>query len=399
MSLPRMCTLLAFAGVLAFGARSGLAAETEHWRVFVADHSAAVVRAIDLKTGATLATISTVAPATLHASKSGRTVFAVQSDADRVSAIASGVVLDDHGDHGDLKLSPPFLLNATAKGARPVHFVEHDGAIAIFHDGDGTASIVSEAQFAKGKLTPKQVTTATPHHGLAVPLGDKTLVSMPNPADAEALPIGMRLIDAKGATLADYACPDLHGEAASGDLLAIACAKGLILVDTQKHEPEISFIAYSSSLPEGKATTLRGARSLRYFIGNYGPDAIILIDLTAKEPFRLVKLPSRRVDFAIDPEHSERVYVFTEDGSLHRIDAIKGEIVKSARLTQPYSMDGHWRDPRPRLTVAGGDIVLSDPLAGLLRVIDPETFAEARVIDIEGMPYGLIALGGAGEVH
>lgn len=391
--------LLAGAGLLALMVDPALSAEQEHWRLFVADHSAATVRAIDVKTGATLATISTLGPASLHRSASGKTVFAVQSDADRVSAIASGVALDDHGDHGDLKLSQPYLLNAVAKGARPVHLVQHDGKIAIFYDGDGTTGIVSEAQFAKGKLTPRELKTAGPHHGVAVPLGDKTLISIPNPKDPDELPVGMRLIAENGAQLADYDCPDLHGEASSGHLVAIACAKGLILVDTQKKEPQISFIVYPASLPEGKSTTLRGAQSLRYFIGNYGPDAIVLIDVSAREPFRLVKLPARRVDFSIDPEHSERVYVFTEDGVLHRIDAIKGEVVKSAKLTQPYSMDGHWRDPRPRLAVAGEDIVVSDPLAGLLRIANAETLEESRSIDIEGMPYGLIAIGGAGETH
>ncbi|WP_119388736.1 metallochaperone AztD [Phyllobacteriaceae bacterium SYSU D60012] len=397
LSLTRQ--LLACAGLLASAAAPGLAAEQDHWRVFVADHSAATVRAIDVGTGAVLATISTLGPAALQASKSGRTVFAVQSDADRVSAMASGVALDDHGDHGDLKVSQPYLLNATSRGARPVHFIEHDGQIAIFHDGDGSAAIVSEAQFIKGKLAPRDVKTASPHHGLAVPLGDKTLISIPDPQDPDALPIGMRLLDKDGKMLADHACPSLHGEASSGHLLAIACAKGLILVDTQKQEPQISFLPYPPSLPEGKATTLRGAESLRYFIGNYGPDAIILIDVSAREPFRLIKLPSRRVDFAIDPRNSERVYVFTEDGFLHRIDAIKGEITRSARLTEPYSMDGHWRDPRPRLAVAGEEIVVSDPLAGALLVANPETLAESRRIETGGMPYGLIAIGGAGEVH
>lgn len=392
-------TLLACAGLITLSSGLSRAAEQEHWRVFVADHSAATVRAVDVRTGAVLATIGTQAPAALAQSRSGRTVFAIEANADRVSAIASGVALDDHGDHGDLTLSTPYLLNAAVKGAKPVHLVEHQGRIAIFNDGDGSAALVSEAQFIKGRLTPQMVKTAAPHHGVAVPLGDQTLISIPNPKDPDELPIGMRLIGADGAALADYACPDLHGEASSGPLVALACATGLLVVDTQHRKPQISFLPYSPSLPEGKATTLRGAKSLRYFIGNYGPEAIVLIDVSATEPFRLVRLPARRVDFTIDPEHSDRIYVFTEDGALHRIDAIKGEIVKSARLTQPYSMDGHWRDPRPRLAVAGEAIVVSDPLAGLLRIVHPETLAESRRIDIDGMPYGLVALGGAGEVH
>ncbi|MGE0238365.1 MAG: hypothetical protein AB7S59_06585 [Parvibaculaceae bacterium] len=390
---------LATAALLAAIAVPARAAETEHWRVFVADHGKAVVRAVEVKTGKMIATIGTLGPASLHRSASGKTVFAVQSDADRVQAIASGVAIDDHGDHGDLALSQPHLLDAAARGARPVHFVEHGGRIAIFYDGDGTVQLTSEDQFVKGAPAPKVHKTTSPHHGVAVPLGAKTLISIPHPTLPDELPVGMRLIDEMGEALADYACPDLHGEASSGHLVAIACATGLIFVDTQKQEPRIRVVPYPAALPDGKATTLRGARSLRYFIGNYGPDAVLLIDVSAADVFRLIKLPARRVDFVIDPEHSERVYVFTEDGSLHRIDAITGELVRSAKLTQAYSMDGHWRDPRPRLAVAGEKIVMSDPLAGLLRIVHPETLAESRVIDIEGMPYGLVAVGGAGEAH
>ncbi|MFZ5677877.1 MAG: hypothetical protein ACOZAM_33345 [Pseudomonadota bacterium] len=394
-----LIALLAGAGMVALAAGIAGAAEQEHWRVFVADHSAPAIHAVDVKTGTVLATIGVQAPAALEVSKSGRIVFAVQADADRVSAIASGVALDDHGDHGDLKLTAPYLLGAVSKGAKPVHLVEFDGRIAIFHDGDGSVAIVDEAQFAKGKLAPQVLKTAAPHHGVAVPLGDMTLLSIPHPKEPDELPVGMRLVDATGAAVADYACPDLHGEASSGRVLAIACATGLLIVDAQKQEPRIDFLPYAPSLPAGKATTLRGAKSLRYFIGNYGPEAIVIIDLSAADPFRLVKLPARRVDFTIDPEHSDRIYVFTEDGHLHRIDAIKGEVVRSARLTQPYSMDGHWRDPRPRLAVAGEEIVVSDPLAGILRIVHPETLAESRSIDIDGMPYGLVAVGGAGEIH
>jgi zinc transport system substrate-binding protein len=36
----------------------------------------------------------------------------------------------------------------------------------------------------------------------------------------------------------------------------------------------------------------------------------------------------------------------TEDGSLHQIDVLDGKLSKTAKVTEPYSMDGHWNDPR-----------------------------------------------------
>jgi hypothetical protein len=51
-------------------------------------------------------------------------------------------------------------------------------------------------------------------------------------------------------------------------------------------------------------------------------------------------------------QRTQVVYsLLTEDGQLHLLNVISGEITKSVKITEPYSMDGHWRDPRPRLAV------------------------------------------------
>ncbi len=163
--------------------------------------------------------------------------------------------------------------------------------------------------------------------------------------------------------------------------------------------PEIRHLAYPASLPEGSASTLIGGRGIQYFVGNYGPDRIVLIDPSDAEGFRLVQLPTRRVHFAADPIRPKFVYVFTEDGRLHQVDVLAGDITKSIAVTQPYSMDGHWSDPRPRVTVAGDSIVVSDPLASTLHLVDAETFEPSGTIAIEGMPFNVVAVGGAGRTH
>jgi hypothetical protein len=92
-------------------------------------------------------------------------------------------------------------------------------------------------------------------------------------------------------------------------------------------------------------------------------------------------------------------YVFAEDGQLSALDVLSGEIVRSARITEPYSKDGHWRDPRPRLAVMGDRIAVTDPRQGLVRLVDAESFAEVGTIAVEGLPFNVAAIGGSGLQH
>jgi zinc transport system substrate-binding protein len=135
------------------------------------------------------------------------------------------------------------------------------------------------------------------------------------------------------------------------------------------------------------------------FLGNHGADGLVVVDPAEEPHMRRIALPFRRVDFVLDPARPMTGYVLTEDGTLHRIDMLAAEIAASARVTDAYSMDGHWNDPRPRLAMAGDAILMTDPRAGLLRVISAETLAETETIPVEGMPYNLTVTGGSGMTH
>ena len=400
--MPRLLHHLILPAIaLSFCATSASAEEeATFWRLFVADHAKPLVTAIDLGTDAISGSFELGSPASLYATPGKAAVYAVQGEADRVSAIASGIALGDHGDHADLEVSAPKLLDAVVAGDKPVHFVEHHGDIALFFDGEGVARLLSEKDWLAGNASSRELKVAAPHHGVAAPLGEYTLISRPSPEDPKALPVGIDVYGADGATIGDlHACPDLHGEASSGDTLAIACAAGLLLVKSAKAGPELQLLPYSANLPEGKSTTLLGGVAMQYWLGNYGADRVAIIDPSAGEPFRLVDLPSRRVHFAIDPERVRYAYVFTEDGALHRLDVVSGAIDKTLKLTEPYSMDGEWSLPRPRLAVAGDYIAVTDPLEGTIHLVDAENFTLARDIAVAGAPYNIVAVGGSGLSH
>lgn len=378
----------------------GLADEhVSSWRLFVADHATPKVTALDALSGDTIGTFPLASPASLYTTHSGEAVFAVQGAGNRVSAISSGIVVDDHGDHGDLEVSAPALIDAAVTGEKPVHFVEHDGKIALFFDGSGKTRVIDERSWVDDASTSgMDFDTGAPHHGVAVPWGDYTIVSVPNPADPTALPIGVNVLDQSGAPIGDlHACPDLHGEAASGNILAIACAEGLLIV-TGSGEPQITLLPYTG-LPDGKSTTLIGGTGFQYFLGNYGADKLVIIDPAEAAPFRLVELPTRRVHFVTDPVRPKFAYIFTEDGKLNQLDIISGQIVQSVVVTEPYSMDGEWSLPRPRLAVAGDMVAVTDPNAGVVHLINIASFAEVRTLRVEGTPYNIVAVGGSGSAH
>lgn len=384
---------------LAAAGTPALAADTTAWRLFVADQASPVVRVVDPVRSQTIAEFDTKGPAALALSDSGRTVFAIQGTANVIQALSTGIRMADHGDHGDLKVEQPALLPVVLAGAKPSHVVDHEGSIALFFDGEGGARIATEDALLAGRTALRDVKTAAPHHGVAVAAGDHVLITQPNLKAPDELPVGIRVVDKDGAAGDVHPCPELHGEAASGDIVAIACADGLLIAKAGKDKTSVEMLPYPDSLPKGKSTTLRGGKGLQYFLGNYGPSAVVLIDPTAADAFRLIRLPSRRVHFAVDPIRPKFAYVFTEDGKLHQIDVIAGSIVKSIGVTDPYSMEGHWNDPRPRIAVAGDEIAVTDPLHARLHLIDAASFAKAREIAVPGKPYNIVAVGGSGEGH
>ncbi|MFC0219090.1 zinc metallochaperone AztD [Pseudochelatococcus lubricantis] len=391
------------AGQMAFAGETG---ETrEAWRLFVADHTRPVVRVLDFDDGKELARYDIKGYATLTASASGQTVFATQSDSDIVHVIGTGIALSDHGEHRDLDVSAPALLPVTFAGKRPFHVVPHDDHLILFYDRGGKAEIIDEAALLDGTAKVREIDTTAPHHGVAVTMGRFVLVSVPD-TSAETKPdtlpprIGLRVIDGSGKQVGDIAkCTDLHGEATSARLVAVGCKEGVLVARPGKEGPELKLLPYPETLPKGYVGTLLGGKALQFFLGNYGEDKVVLIDPDSDEPYRLVELPTRRVDFILDPADVRNAYILTEDGDLHVLDVVKGEIVRKAKVTEPYSKDGHWRDPRPRLAVADGQIAITDPRHALVRIVDSGTLKESRTIPVDGQPFSIVAVGGSGASH
>ncbi len=270
------------------------AEEATAWRLFVSDHAEGKVTVIDAIDGKVIDTFNIQGPASLYRSDSGETVFAVQGAAGAVTAISTGIAFDDHGDHGDIDVDAPRLTGAEVTGDSPSHFVEHDGEFAAFFDGDGVARVFGESDALKGELEIREVRADAPHHGVVIPFHGHDIVSVPNASDPSEAPVAAKIVGADGKQIGDAVeCVGLHGEATSGNLAIIGgCENGIIVIRSEGGAPKMELLAFAEGLPEGKVTTALGGRGMQYFLGNFGPDKVSLIDPTAgKDAFALSTYP------------------------------------------------------------------------------------------------------------
>lgn len=386
-------------------ARAAELGEGGHYRVFVADHAKPVVTAFELEKPETRWSFAIQGQAKLYAIANGAAVAAVQSDDDTVQFIRSGVSLHDHGDHKDLEIEDPAAIVTVLKGRRPFHLVSHGGKAVINYDLGGYAEILDEHEVAEGKVAVTRFPQLPAHHGFVTSIGDtwfSTVASDAPVKDGAAPPrLGLRAFKLDGTPLSDLqTCTAVHGEAFSGDFLAAGCREGVLTVTMGASGPNYRMLGYPDDLPKGVTTgTLLGDTGIQMFLGNHGADGLVVIDPAEAPHFERIGLSFRRIDFALDPVNPGTGFVLTEDGSLHRIDLLKAQLTASAKVTQAYSMDGHWNEPRPRLAMAGDEILLTDPRAALVRRIDTKTLKETGTIAVPGLPYNLIVVGGSGISH
>ena len=373
------------------------------WRVFVADQESGRVTALDLGSPDRRWHFDLTGPSRLYASPNGEIVVAVQSDDERVDFIGSGIALEAHGDHEDIEISEPARLETALEGPRPFHVVTHDDLIAINFDRGGYVAMLNQHDLQDGGEAERFQQNRA-HHGFAVPMGAHVVssVASEDPVEGDGAPprVGIQAYDQDGSPVGKMqTCTDLHGEAFSGTYLTAGCKEGVVAATLSDGVPAFSMLPYPADFPEGHTGTLLGSKAMQIFLGNYGADSVVVIDPTTEPSFSRVALPFRRVDFALDPVKPQFAYILTEDGTLHRLNMLTATIEQSETVTQPYSMDGHWRDPRPRLAMAGKSLLMTDPRESLLRVIDPSDLSETATIPVDGLPYNLVAIGGSGLDH
>jgi ABC-type Zn uptake system ZnuABC Zn-binding protein ZnuA len=369
-------------------------------RLIVNDYESGTVQIIDLRTNEVIADFELSARASLYPSPSGRYAFAIQTTSNITNLIDSGVSAVPHDDHFHTDFGSPALLGAEIEGTTPIHYTPHHDQIAIFHDGDGAATIFTEAGLFAGETIT--VTTARPHHGVAVPMGDVVLMSAPNMENADdALPIGVDVMTLDGEIVQSFhECPGLHGEAAYSETgVAFGCADGILLIERDGDAFVSRKVANPTENPDLRTGTLYAVEGAPYLIGNYGRNTIVRVDPAVGTSEIVIEAPARVWRFSFHGEDSSKLVALTIDGNLHVIDIATGTVDGTVQVVDPFLAPASGRAAaRPTFVVNGHMAYVSEPLPGDIRAVDLETLEidEGRIF-VGGKPSALAAFGMVAE--
>ncbi len=363
-------------------------------RLLVSDFETIPSKLIDIDSGKVIARYEVSAPTFPYTSPTGRFGIKIQTNANLITAIDSGILLEDHGDHMHPYKREPQLTAFRAEGRTPIHYVAHAGQIAIFNDGSGEVMLLTERSFESAEAEMLTFKTARPHHGVAVPLGDRIVLSVPDTQNLDyALPLGIEVRDMQDNVVASFAdqCPGLHGEASSGAFTAFGCADRVLVLERSGDDFSVKSLRYAPETPSGtRVGTVIGHEKQNFFIGNFGQTGLVRIDPIA-ETLTPITLPMRYSAFRLDAETGEKIIVVTTDGSVHRIDAMTGKIEASIEAVTPFVFRN--RVPRPGLAAVRNLAYVTDPAAGEVVEIDVSAMNITRRFVVEGKPVRLAVLG------
>lgn len=364
--------------------------DAARYRLIVADAGTPRVTVADVGHG-TAAAFDLASPARLYLAPDGRHVWALQGAAGQVRVIDSGRVTEDHGDHSATVLHAPILAAGALTGQTPVHFNTGGDRVAVFWDGTGTATL-HDTQAQQTLVTHQ---TGRPHHGVAVPLGDSTILTVA--PQGEGLPDALALVDHGGTETLRIDCLNLHGEGKAGPYIAFGCEDGVAIFDTAATPPTARFITYPPDAPAGgMVRQFLSPASTLALTASFGADHITILDPAAGDgDFTFIPLPAPRVAFALT-DTGEIGFAILADGRLLRFSALTGAVLAEAPgITGAYAMDRGVI--RPMMAAAGDLVAVSDPAAGAVVLVDADDLAVIDRIAIGGAPQSLVLLAAEAE--
>ncbi|WP_337868407.1 hypothetical protein [Meiothermus sp.] len=341
-------------------------------RLVVADGKAGLLRVIDLETGELVGSFSAPGPANVYGAGNGIYAFAVHREQNRVSVVYGGLRQEDHGDHKDLVVEAPYILQTFTTGPKPTHFSSHDGIVTIYNDGDGTVAVLDEKSLGLG-LRMREVATGAPDHGAPLAMGNVVLAGSLNRGVVEVFSQGGQKITTFSG------CPRLHGEAALGNRIAFGCSDGVLLLERQGN----GFVSRKLPNPAGalqnaRVGTLVSHAKYPFFIGNFG-QGLVRVD----NQLSVYPLPANPVRFGFDKNGV--LVVLTADGSLHTLEAPTGKVTASLKISAPITASGEGA-VRPGLALGDGKAFVTLPDKGEVLEVELAEMVVKRRFNVGGAP-------------
>lgn len=386
-------------------------------RLVVADGRAASVQVWDLDTRTRVGQFTTTGVATPYANTSGveGVVYLTQRANNRTDVLFSGVEFSAHDDHFHVsKRAPTHAADRAITSMLPTHFTAHHGWSAIFNDGDGSVTYVSDASMLTMSPTLRTFTTGVAHHGVAVVAFNQLVASVPDPVDppmgSTRLPVGASWRDRQMTATEggrDVSCPRLHGEATNRSSIAFGCSDGVLVL--RWDNATMRFTAQKIANPAGTPATLRvgtlvGHDALPLYIGNWSSEpALVVVDPAGNGnagSITPITLPVRPLAFNLDSE-GEKLLVLTLDGRLHRLAPRTGAADGTPIQVIPaYAMAPSGEGAvRPALAITGDRAYVSDPRDGTVQEVDLERWTMGAPLAVGGAPSGMTVVSLSPDFH
>ncbi len=300
----------------------------------------------------------------------GRYVFA--STPAGLEIVDSGVWTWDHGDHFHYYRAEPELLGTLAgSGAATVSpgALSTAGGTGVFFPETGQAVLLDNQALADGEILESFRLDGRTHDGLAAPLGDGALVSVPDGAGAVT---AVRFHGADGEPVdgAQAPCREARGSITTRVGLVVGCADGALLITEEGgNRPSFETIPYPDRAAAPRATSFQGRKGRPTVAARSGRSGIWLLDTRERTWQHLeTDVPLLRVSAADDEEG--HVLALDRTGRVRVYAADSGE---QLAVTEPLLR----RTLRERDLLAGVDLVVDQHRAYL------NAPAEAVVYEID----------------
>lgn len=230
------------------------------------------------------ATPSAVAP-----SGGSRYAAVVQRNQDLVQFIDGGLWQEDHQGHVHDYQDAPRLMPFQLTQARPTHFQQAPGQLAVFFDGNAATAtaarvaMLADADITKARSDYPQMTLNTHQHGAAQARGEYLVITIRNANSNSTLPdkVGVYHLHEDHFDLEDIfevTCPELHGSAQNHDFVAFGCLNGVMLIRQSGTTFTASKLANTAAFTGAmRIGSLAGYDTAEHFIGLAGT-AVFAID-------------------------------------------------------------------------------------------------------------------------
>lgn len=285
----------------------------------------------------------------------------------------TGAWTEPHGDHTHSYTASPRLTDITYPAQKPGHVVNEGTRTLLFGDGDGS---IQEIDLSSLALSTDAARTynVTPHHGVAVPLDDVTLLRTEGTSDERHTVLAQ---DSSGAEIARAEnCPGVHGEAvAAGAAVTFGCEDGILIYK------DAAFTKLSSPDGYGRIGNQAGSRESSVVLGDYKvdrdaelerPTRVSLTD-TVSGTLSLVDVEASYSFRSLGRGPGGEALVLGTDGNLRVIDPTSGEVTATIPVVAPWEESTTWQDPRPTLFVQGGYAYVTEPATNSIHKVELAT--------------------------